>query len=456
MFLVATATESFSFQAFSFFNFIPKTNMADDGQYLQILNISAETSTLLKGTCMEMCPERERSMRERQRRLHPFEVLQESLGQRKHMKAKPKADIKCTVKEFSRPAAGRELQPDELRPASVLLKTMDFLLGVILAKSSPWPVKCNFVSDRIRAVRQDLTAQGIMGHEAIDILEKASRYYIVTAVKLRREPLDNFDPVLHNTHIQECLKKLLFLYELHGRTHSPEPTTYPNRPSFEACYLLINLGNTQAYNWACRLPERVRKSKIIELAFGITKAYLHGNYVTIFRTLTQLPFLESCAFYRHIEPIRCKALEVMNMAYSSKNLSYPLSSLTMVFCFDTDGDAVEFCSAHGVGITDGKVQFSKGQFVHAEKNTSKPSSCNKVTMSKLKGDFTEVFCKQCDWDAKVDLPKQLYESRKSGFESQNVVTRTAATKTTTTMVGMQGIGMVSGGKGYGRGRAWRK
>lgn len=429
--------------------------MADDGQYLQLLNISAETSTLLKGTCMEMCPERERSMRERQRRLHPFEVLQESLGQRKHMK--PKADIKCTAKEFSRPAAGRELQPDELRPASVLLKTMDFLLGVVLAKSSPWSVKCNFVSDRIRAVRQDLTAQGIMGHEAIDILEKASRYYIVTAVKLRCEPLENFDPVLHNTHIQECLKKLLFLYELCG--HSPEPTTYPNRPSFEACYLLINLGNTQAYNWACHLPEQIRKSKIIELAFGITKAYLHGNYVTIFRTLTQLPFLESCAFYRYIEPIRCKALEVMNTAYSSKNLSYPLSSLTMVFCFDTDGDAVEFCNARGVGITDGKVLFSKGQFVHPEKNTSKPSSCDKVTVSKLKGDITEVFRKQCDWDAKVDLPKQLYESKESGFESQKVVTHTAATKTTT-MVGVQGIGKAPGGKGYargrGRGRAWRK
>ena len=394
---------------------------------------------------MEMCPARERTCREKQGRLHPYEVLQESSS-----KQKPIADIKSTVKEFSRPAAGRHIEVDELRPASVLVKTMDFLLKDILAKSSPWHFKCEFVSDRIRAIRQDLTVQGIVNKEAVDVLEKATRYYIVTGVKLSQEPVENFDRVLHNSHTQQCLKKLLFLYEFDFSE------TYPNRPSFEACYLLYNLGNPQAYYHTFQLQERLRKTKIMQLAISLTKAYLNGNFVGLFRILMQLPFLESCAFFFHIEPLRCKALEVMNIAYSSKNLSYPLSSLTDIFHFDTEDIAAEFCCTHGIRVTAGKVFFSKGQFVKPDKSKLQP--CCKLIESKLMGDITDVllFHKQRFWDKiSNDTTNQSVCFFDNKIDLQKIAGLTAETKAIN-MLGVKQKELVTPQRGQARGRGRAK
>lgn len=42
----------------------------------------------------------------------------------------PRGDPKRVVKEFHRSAAGRDMQqPSEIRPFSVLMKTVDHLLG---------------------------------------------------------------------------------------------------------------------------------------------------------------------------------------------------------------------------------------------------------------------------------------------------------------------------------------
>ena len=80
----------------------------------------------------------------------------------------------------------------------------------------------------------------------------------------------------------------------------------------------------------------------------------------------------------------------MDTAFSSKNLSYPLSLLTENFYFDSGEDASEFCNAHHVCVKDGKVFFNKGQFV--EPNQHKVSVCHKLIGSKLKGETVQASC----------------------------------------------------------------
>ena len=76
--------------------------------------------------------------------------------------AKKRADLSRTVKRYQRPAAGKQDPgPHELRPLPTLLETVDYLLRLWVSPSEPAPplTRYVFISDRLRAVQQDLTVQ---------------------------------------------------------------------------------------------------------------------------------------------------------------------------------------------------------------------------------------------------------------------------------------------------------
>lgn len=340
-------------------NFFPREKQAD----------------FLQGTCMEMCPYRERILREKQRRLHPFERVENV--------SEAKLPVDVVVKEYSRPAAGKQLDPRDIRPAPVLVKTINYLLTDVLNKPSPLYYKCEFISNRVRSIRQDLTAQNIQSLEAIDILEKATRYYLIMAVKLSQEPLENFDPILHSTHTRECLRKLLDLYGLH------KDITFKNRASFQACDLILNLCSPNIYHHVQILDNNnLRRCREIKHVIHLIKLNLNGNFIGVFRAASKLPYLESCAFFCNIQPIRCQGLSVMNTAFSSKNLTYPLPLFADSFYFDSHELATQFCLAHNISVKDGKVFFNKGQFL--EVGQHKPCVCQKLIGSKIENGISDL------------------------------------------------------------------
>ena len=59
--------------------------------------------------------------------------------------------------------------------------------------------------------------------------------------RLCAETMDNYDPKINNTHLQECLKRLLVLYA--GTVSLAPPQNYG---TFMALYLLFNLGCNDA------------------------------------------------------------------------------------------------------------------------------------------------------------------------------------------------------------------
>lgn len=88
------------------------------------------------GTCTTMCPISEVRRRETQRQLHRFE-LEHGTGKERI----PRADLSRTVKEYSRPAAGKDsTRACDLRPPDVLFKTTCYLVDEIAASPTlqPW------------------------------------------------------------------------------------------------------------------------------------------------------------------------------------------------------------------------------------------------------------------------------------------------------------------------------
>lgn len=83
------------------------------------------------------------------------------------------------VKEFVRSAAGCDIAREEwLRPPVVLLSTINHLISLTDRNDLPWWKVYEFIENRMRAVRQDLIIQGCEGIEAVEILEKCTRFYL--------------------------------------------------------------------------------------------------------------------------------------------------------------------------------------------------------------------------------------------------------------------------------------
>ncbi|KAJ8021071.1 Germinal-center associated nuclear protein [Holothuria leucospilota] len=194
------------------------------------------TMPALVGECEDMCPEKERYMREFQRRLSMYEV--ENVGAREQRVCHPAA-----VKEYSRSSADQELPlPSDLRPPEVLVMTMDYIMNNILDKgvgedNHSWGEWYTFLWDRTRSLRKDITQQQLCDKTAVSLLEKCTRFHIFCAHRLCEEDLSAFDPKINSENLTKCLQSLKHLYD----DLSDKDILCENEAEFRAYDVLLNL-----------------------------------------------------------------------------------------------------------------------------------------------------------------------------------------------------------------------
>ncbi|KAM9301638.1 SAC3 domain-containing protein 1 [Gastrophryne carolinensis] len=320
------------------------------------------------GVCLDMCSERERREREQHRRLHPFEMQSRLVMARTFRnKAHALADPSRTVKEYSRPAAGKELSsPRDLRTPETLLKTVHYLLMEIWENNVEREVASlalayPFVFDRLRAVRQDLTIQRIRGSIGARVLEGALGFLLCAPYLVRELPLDVYSEVLHSTQVRESFSDLMECYRGSGK--------FPRQAEFQALLLLYDLGNRDAMNRTLHLPRNIHKAPQVRLALAINRAYLECNWVRLFRLVHQLDCLQACTFYRHLTDCRDQALRTYTHAFSSPNCRFPLDHLTFLLAVDSPLIMAEMCKRRGLTVTSGEqasVLFYKASYKTGE------------------------------------------------------------------------------------------
>ncbi|XP_051893967.1 SAC3 domain-containing protein 1 [Pristis pectinata] len=304
--------------------------------------------------CPGMCPEREWSERQKQGRLHRLELA-----------------TGAAVKEWRRPAAGCEAAaPEELRPPAVLLQTMRHLVERVVPRAEPghgpeaepWPLVHDFVVDRLRSVRQDLAAQRLGGRPAAAILEQSLRFLLAGPFWLGRPPPCDprpREPGSIDAQVRECFSRLLAIYS---------EGEHENRAEFQALALLYDLGSDAAYHRALQLPAHIKDSPEMKMAFTINQALAEGNYVRCLRVVRRLPFLESCAVYRHIPMLRHRLLRAFSHGYSCSNCRYPLQTLAELLAVDSQDIATDLCQRHGQQVTGNSVCFQKSSYKDPDTN----------------------------------------------------------------------------------------
>lgn len=215
-----------------------------------------------------------------------------------------------------------------------------------------------------------MVVEQISGVAAINLLEKASRFYILAGYKLCESSVEVFSPELNNDHIQECLKRLLVYYE------NEDASSCPNRAEFESYYLLFNLRSNDAHQHFMTLPRCVFYNSLFQLAHKINKSAIQGNFVRFFRQVRRLPFLASCAVHKWFRQVQKEALEVMNTAFSSHVLKFPICSFAETLELNSTQEAKDFCSYYGVQADLKTISFLKGSFQQKDHLFSPKTSCN--------------------------------------------------------------------------------
>ena len=300
------------------------------------------------GECMEMCPKAEILLREETRRLAVFEMVAGTENGRF-----PKANHNTCVKEYTRSAAGCRIDRSKLRPAHVLQKCMNYLTDEIVDQDKhgkSWVEIFEFVSNRVRAIRQDMVVQRIQGDVVVDILKKAVRFHIVVMEECKSER--NFDRALCLDQLHGCLLPLMeYVKTIKNVSVEYESHLY---------YVLLNMKSTSLALNSIRdmLQERIyRKENEHEHAiFELALAYILFNYHRLFKIFERLPYIASCCLATSVNHLRIKALNIIQKAYSSKNSKLPLETITKWLRFDSCEDAREFCNVLGLN-TDNEFIF---------------------------------------------------------------------------------------------------
>ncbi|XP_014600800.1 PREDICTED: uncharacterized protein LOC106785127 [Polistes canadensis] len=310
----------------------------------QVKSHSLETAEITSGTCPDMCPEKERLMRESQRQIAPYELLEGNEYRINHMIA---------VKQYSRSSADQE-EPmaHELRPVKSLKMTMSYLLHEIVnlceeegTNLGEW---YHFLWDRTRGIRKDITQQELCCIDSVELVEQCAKFHIVCSERLCAEELSVFDKKINSENLTKCLQSLKYMYH----DLRVKGITCQNEPEFRGYIILLNLNNGNFMSDLQQLPISIQKSSEVQFAINIYSALESNNYYKFFKLVRQTTFLNACILLRYFNQVRVKALSIMVKAYCrTTSTAYPLYELLQNLGFENENEAIYFCEQVGISVS---------------------------------------------------------------------------------------------------------
>ncbi|EFA02781.1 hypothetical protein TcasGA2_TC008518 [Tribolium castaneum] len=304
-------------------------------------NLELTKSGATVGTCPDMCPEKERLMRETQHQVALYE--QEEGGKA--------MDPRLAVKQYSRSSADQEAPlPQELRPVSVLQMTMGYLMHRIMGLCDTPDVNLaewyHFLWDRTRGIRKDITQQELCCQGAVELVEQCARFHIFCSARLVAEDPSVFDQKINTENLTKCLQTLKYMY--HDLALKGEDCT--NEAEFRAYIILLNL-NDGNFMWEVQqLKKHIQQSQQVRFALEVYSSLDKQNYVKFFKLINSTTFLNACILMRYFIQVRLSAIKTLLKSYSPRisQTSLPVSYLTKILAFESQDSTIEFFETYGL------------------------------------------------------------------------------------------------------------
>lgn len=311
---------------------------------------SLATAKVTSGTCPDMCPEKERLMRESQRQIASYEQLEGNEYKINHVTA---------IKQYSRSSADQEEpMPHELRPVKSLKMTMSYLLHEIMdlceqenTNLAEW---YHFLWDRTRGIRKDITQQELCCIESVELIEQCARFHIVCSERLCAEDASVFDKKINTENLTKCLQTLKYMYH----DLRVKGITCENESEFRAYIVLLNLNNCNFLYDLQQLPKSVQNSSEIQFAINIYFALDSNNYYKFFKLVRETTYLNACILLRYFNQVRLKAFSIMLKAYCrSTSTAFPLYELIDILGFENENEIKYFCEQVGLNLSNDELHI---------------------------------------------------------------------------------------------------
>ncbi|KAL7083788.1 hypothetical protein ACP275_14G184100 [Erythranthe tilingii] len=280
----------------------------------------------LMGSCPFMCPVEERIRRERLRDLSVLERLHGNPA---------KTSPTLAVKKFCRTISTREMQESDLRPIPVLESTLNYLLDLMRSEDHPFEVVHDFVFDRTRSIRQDLSMQNAVGDRVIHMYERMVKFHIVSRHHLHRSCGTQNTASLYHLNAEQLMKSLTTLLNLYEANRADSHSTFlQSEAEFYSYYLLLHLDSKNQGEplslWLRRIPSPIMKSREMRFARRILRYYRMGNYKRFIHTMeNEASFLQYCIIEPYINEVRILALSCISYG-GYKMQTYPLVQLSKI------------------------------------------------------------------------------------------------------------------------------
>lgn len=361
---------------------------------------SLATAKITSGTCPDMCPEKERLMRESQRQVSPYEQLEGNEYRINHAIA---------IKQYSRSSADQEEpMPHELRPVKSLKMTMSYLLHEIVdlceqenTNLAEW---YHFLWDRTRGIRKDITQQELCCKDSVELIEQCARFHIVCSERLCAEDASVFDKKINSENLTKCLQTLKYMYhDLRAKGIICE-----NEPEFRAYIVLLNLSDGNFLYDQQQLPKSVQDSPEVQFAIRVYFALDSNNYYKFFKLVRQTTYMNACILLRYFNQVRVKALSVMVKAYCrSSSTAFPLYDLIDILGFEDENEIKRFCNQVGLNLSndDMCVVLNRQNFSMPGANIKQCRPYNLIESKRI--DFSIGKC-----IAGGKMPDQIYKNHK--------------------------------------------
>ncbi|KAL6327154.1 hypothetical protein AAG906_015193 [Vitis piasezkii] len=274
---------------------------------------------------------------------------------------------------------------------SMLEETLNYLLNLLDATEHPFEVVHDFVFDRTRSIRQDLSMRNIVNDQTIHMYEEMVKFHIISHHKLRScSSKPNFSSVhyLNMEQLKKCLISLYALYEENRNSNS----IYKNESEFCSFHVLLHLGsNNQPLVdtcfhclfefiffsiscslvlvseyvtisvlkgeslslWLGRVPSLILKSKEMCFARRLLRLFRMGNYKRFLcTTATEASYLQYYIIEPYINEVRALALSCVNYC-GYKLHPYPIAHLSKLLMMK-ELDVESFCNACGLETSTGE------------------------------------------------------------------------------------------------------
>lgn len=242
---------------------LTRAGLIDDPEKRKRLSDAIE----FKGICEDMCPEFEKITRITENDVNKPEKDRSTGVTRVHM----------MVKKLARSAAGQEAPlPMDVRSASSLRRSLDYLIDEVLRCDQNLSSVHPFLWDRTRAIRRDFAFFSSMTEQEIKaqvyVLENITRFH-VTALHLLSRPDQEDDNFVEQQELEQLGKTLLSLRDLYDDCNE-QGIMCENEAEFRAYYLVFHgrdpsILETLQRQWK---PELWRDSDGVRTAVSLVEA----------------------------------------------------------------------------------------------------------------------------------------------------------------------------------------